>query len=60
MKIKKKNKVFEMYILLKIFSYNKHIPAIAGHMQNISTPRSVFLPIGASPIRLIGYSAGRR
>jgi len=32
----------------------------AWQLPNISTPRSVFLPIGASPIRLIGYSAGRR
>ena len=31
----------------------------AWQLQNISTPRSVFLPIGAIPIRLIGYSVGR-
>jgi len=31
----------------------------AWQLPNISTPRSVFLPIGAIPIRLIGYSVGR-
>jgi len=41
---------------LSAFSWDRSDPAACS---NISTPRSVFLPIGAIPIRLIGYSVGR-